>query len=181
MKDVEHSILDLFQRVKSIADRIPSDFGGGSPLSKIFLMAYTAHELNMRSYVEIGVYRGKSFFPMAYIAKLIGGKAYGIDAYDFETAKEYDVDQAIIGDVNGFLAELDFSQIYQDVKNLQEVLGLMDHSEIIRNDSKNAVQYFQEIKSKLTCCILMAITIRMRYRQTLMPICLLFAMGDLLL
>lgn len=144
MNDTNDNIQKLLQEIKRISDRIPSDLGGGSPLPKTFLMACIALECELRTYVEIGVYRGKSFFPMAYMVKKLGGKAFGIDAYDYEIAKEYDVDPSVGFDVNEFLAKLDFSQIYSDVKILQKDLGLMDHSEIIKDDSKKAVHYFRE-------------------------------------
>jgi hypothetical protein len=63
------SVIELFQSTKQIVNRIPTDFGGGSPLAKSFLMAYIALEYDLKNYVEIGIYRGRSFFPMAYVSK----------------------------------------------------------------------------------------------------------------
>lgn len=55
----------LFERVKRVSDQILSDVLGGSPLSKCYLMAYLAQRQGCKTYVEIGVYRGKSLFPVA--------------------------------------------------------------------------------------------------------------------
>jgi glycosyltransferase involved in cell wall biosynthesis len=144
MDEVMSKALTLLQEIKRISDRIPTDFGGGSPLPKTFLMAYIALEYDVHTYVEIGVYRGKSFFPLAYVAKIMGGKAFGIDAYDYEIAKEYEVDPSIKGDVNAFLAGLDFLQIYNDVIKMQEEMNLIDYSVVIKEDSKKAVRHFLE-------------------------------------
>jgi glycosyltransferase involved in cell wall biosynthesis/predicted O-methyltransferase YrrM len=142
--DTVPDTIELFGNLKKIVNKIPADFGGGSPLCKTFLMAYIAMEYNLKNYVEIGVYRGRSFFPMAYAAKLLHGRAYGIDAYDYETAKEYDLDEDFGQEVNNFLASTDFSQIYEDVKNLRRELVFTDNSEIIKEKSNIAIKYFRE-------------------------------------
>ena len=141
-------IMELFQDLKGIVDRIPPDFGGGSPLPKIVTMANIALEYDIKNYVEIGVYRGRSFFPMAHVVKLLGGMAYGIDAYDYETAKEYDLDEDFGKEVNSFLASLDFLLIYNEVKELRRQLDLTENSEIVKNSSKLASAYFK--KNKIT-------------------------------
>ena len=52
----------LFSELSKIDKAILTDFGGGSPLPKTFIMAKVALQLHVKNYVEIGVYRGKSFF-----------------------------------------------------------------------------------------------------------------------
>ena len=135
---------ELLRNLRQIVDRIPVDLGGGCPLSKSFLMSYLTLEFNLRNYVEIGVYRGRSFFPMAYSVQLTGGIAYGIDPYEYQAAKEYDLAEDISISVNNFMASLDFPEIYNVVKNLQQELGLSDNSEIVRQPSSQAIEYFQQ-------------------------------------
>ena len=61
-KKVDKTIYEVCRRIDN---EIKSDFGGGCPIEKSFLMAYLAQNQNLKTYVEIGVYRGKSFFPTA--------------------------------------------------------------------------------------------------------------------
>ena len=71
METIKPNVLELFRDLKQIANSIPADYGGGRPLAKSFLMAYVALKYDLKNYVEIGVYRGRSFFPLAYAAKLM--------------------------------------------------------------------------------------------------------------
>jgi len=80
MNTTNPDVIELLRDLKQIVTQIPVDFAGGSPLSKTFLMAYLALEYDLKNYVEIGIYRGRSFFPMAYAAKLLNCMAYGIDS-----------------------------------------------------------------------------------------------------
>jgi len=122
---------------------IPVDMGGGSPISKTFLMSYIMLMYDLKNYVEIGVYRGRSFFPMALTTKMTGGMAYGVDAYDNEVAKEYDLDSVVQSQVTDFIEQTNFSQIYKDVIKLQEKLELTENSEIIKDKSSTAIDYFR--------------------------------------
>ena len=143
MSTAKPTVIELLRDLKQIIARIPGDFGGDSPLSKIFIMAYLALEYNLKNYVEIGVYKGRSFFPMAYVAKLLNGVAYGIDAYDYEIAKEHDLED-ISQKANDLLASLNFLQINEDVKNLRQDLAVTDNSEIIQEESGIVIDYFRE-------------------------------------
>jgi glycosyltransferase involved in cell wall biosynthesis len=136
--------IDLFNDLKQIASNIPPDFGGGSPLSKTYLMARLALEYNLKDYVEIGIYKGRSFFPMAHSSKLLGGMAYGIDPYDYDAAVEQDLPENLSTKVNSFLGSLNFSQMYDEVKNLRHELDLSNNTEIIRQTSAQAIEYFRK-------------------------------------
>ena len=140
---VKPDVIKLFRDLHGIVEKIPADFGGGSPLSKTTLMVYLALENNLQNYVEIGVYRGRSFFPMAYAAKRLNGMAYGIDAFDCETAKEYDLEAAFADQLNQFLESVDFSQIHEDVIHLRQEMALSINSSIIKQTSSAAIKYFR--------------------------------------
>lgn len=133
---------NLFERVSEANKRIPKDFVGGSGLPKCFLMAYLVRLFNLKNYVEIGVYRGKSLFPVAVAIKENKGMAYGIDPYLADEAKEFDLENELKEVVNSFIDSLDFEQIYNDVILGREELGLSKYVEIVRKTSERASNYF---------------------------------------
>src|SRR6185503_10298417 len=118
MEIIKPSVIELFRGLKQIAEAIPAGFSRGYPLSKSFLMAYIALKYDLKNYVEIGAYKGRSFFPMAYAAKLMGGMAYGIDPYDPEIAKEYDREEDTVQKINQFVDTVDLPEMYQNVIDL---------------------------------------------------------------
>lgn len=135
---------ELKQEIENILDLIPQDFGGGCGFNKASLMTHLFSMFDLKTYVEIGVYRGRSFFPMAAACKYQQGRAYGIDPYDCETAKENEVAPEYQEHVNNFIDSLDFSKMYNDVENLRNQLNLGDYSMILREKSSDAVNYFRE-------------------------------------
>jgi len=138
---------NLFNAIKKVqADSSLYDFGGGSPIDKCYVMAYLAATLNLKNYVEIGVYRGRSLFSVAEAFKLTGGKVYGIDPYSSEEAKQYDVEEELKETVNSFMESIDLEQIYKDVIIKRESFGLTNTIEIIRKTSAEAVKHFNNIE-----------------------------------
>lgn len=136
-------IVDIYRELLPITDIIPSDFGGGSSIAKSTLMAYIAIKNNLKNYVEIGVYRGRSFFPMARAMQITGGKAFGIDPYSNLQACEADIAKDLKSLLDNFLEKTDFEQIFQDVISLQESFQMVNSTEIFRQTSKEAVEYFK--------------------------------------
>ncbi|MGD0877562.1 MAG: glycosyltransferase [Anaerolineales bacterium] len=145
MKTIRPSNVELFRALRKIVNKIPVDFGGGCPLQKSFLMSYIFLKYDLKNYVEIGVYRGRSFLPMAYVARIMGGMAFGIDPYTPEIAKLFDLKEGDRQKVNAFVDTLDFTKIYQDVINLDQKLKLDNNSKIIREKSNMAVRHFRQI------------------------------------
>ncbi|MCB2291685.1 class I SAM-dependent methyltransferase [Clostridium sp. CS001] len=137
----------LFNRTKDIQSHYFSyDFGGGSPLSKCYVMAYLASFLKFKNYVEIGVYKGRSLFSVAQAFKDNEGKVYGIDPYVLLEAKEYDLEETLKKEVNSFLEGLDFDDMYNQVLLNKDVFELSNVVEIIRKTSTEAAPYFKDIK-----------------------------------
>lgn len=136
--------LDLLKELDPIIDRIPSDFGGGSPRSKLLLMCYLAYRYRLKTYVEIGVYRGRSLFPLAYTIKMNKGMAYGIDPYCREMAYEVDVNPEHQKAVTQFIDETDYDMIYEEVEILRKALDLTHYCEIHRKPSESAAGFFSE-------------------------------------
>jgi len=136
----------LLEDLKRIQNLIPVDLGGCCTLSNSFLMSHLILEYNLKNYLEIGVYRGRSFFAAAYAVKILGGMAYGIDPYDYESIEKQDLEYSFHPDVNAFLASVNLSQIYDDVLKLRDELALSDNSKIIREKSNIAANLFRRNK-----------------------------------
>ncbi len=138
--------MDLFDELFNITELIPVDFGGGSALDKTYLMAYLVLRNNFKTFVEIGVYKGRSLFPVTYAIKKNNGVAYGIDPYQKDAAREYDIEEDLQKQIDSFIDETDFESIYQNVVQLKSDLGFKEHLEIIRKKSSESDLLFQDIK-----------------------------------
>ncbi len=144
MVNYENSLFNKIIQIQN--DSSLYDFGGGSPLNKCYIMAYLASKFQLKNYVEIGVYRGRSLFSVAQAFKENKGKVYGIDPYEIEEAKQYDLEEEFRDTVNSFLEKIDLEQIYKSVIMNREVFGLSKTIEIIRKTSSQAVSYFKDIE-----------------------------------
>lgn len=133
----------------NIYKNIDADFGGGSFMSKTYLMAYLINSFNLKHYVDIGVYKGRSLLPLAYVIGKNDGKAIGIDPYLNEIAKEYDVDDEKRELINTFIDNLDFDALYNDVIMNIEKFELSDYCKIIRKPSSEAVADLIRSKIKI--------------------------------
>lgn len=135
--------VELYKDLSKIVDQIPMDFGGGCPISKSLLMAKIALSENLKTYVEIGIYRGRSFFPMARAMQLLGGVAYGIDPYTKEAAYEFDVEAPVKQKIDELIVTTDFSEMYAEVTAFRQAMGFEHCSEILRSTSSEAIDYFR--------------------------------------
>ena len=124
---------------------IPTDFGGGAPIFKQFLLIAIAEREKLRSFLEIGVYRGKCFFPVAYSIANSGGTACGVDPYEAALAKEADVVPELRGELNRFVESLDFDQMYADVCQICSALPCKKHIRLIRQPSQTALRELLEL------------------------------------
>jgi glycosyltransferase involved in cell wall biosynthesis/SAM-dependent methyltransferase len=136
----------LLRKLRRNIDEIPVDFGGGCSLAESFLISHLILEHNLKNYVEIGIYRGRSFFAAAYTTKLLAGMAYGIDPYDDENPDAFDLEDSFQKDSNAFLALSNLGQIYDEVLKLRDEWDFTNTSMIIRENSIIAVNYFRRNK-----------------------------------
>lgn len=134
--------LEIYKEVSKIAKAIKVDTGGGCQIPKAALMAKLAIDNDLKTFVEIGVYRGRSFFPMAKAMQITGGHAYGIDPYTNEDAHEDNVPAELEAAVRVFFAETDFPSIYPEVVRFQIDSGLQSCSTIFKTTSREAVSFF---------------------------------------
>ncbi len=132
---------NLYTACKKFALEIKSDFGGGSPIPKTFLMSYLIHEQQLKNFVEIGVYRGKSLFPAAYSVHQNGGTSVGVDPYNLDDAKESDVNEKLKKQIDSFLKKLDFDEIYRDVLEYREGCGFGESIQLVR---KTSAEFFKD-------------------------------------
>ncbi|HYF84134.1 MAG TPA: glycosyltransferase [Clostridia bacterium] len=121
-----------------VYSQIDTDFGGGSPFFKSFLMAYLIKYNSLKTFLEIGVYKGKCLLPLAYIIKQNKGSSIGVDPYIDTCAREYDVKEEMRIAIDEFIDNLDFGILYNDVLAKKEALGLSSSCEIIRKTSESA-------------------------------------------
>jgi|GEM_PF-180792 len=134
----------IYEACKIFDKEIKTDFGGGSSIEKTFLMSYLVQNQNLKSFAEIGVYRGKSFFPTAYSIKKNKGKSYGIDPYSFSCAKENDVEKNLKLKIDIFLEKLNFEEIYKNVTFLKKKYCLNQSVNFIKKSSEKAYTYFKK-------------------------------------
>ncbi|MGB9979481.1 class I SAM-dependent methyltransferase [Methanobacterium sp.] len=141
--------MNLFHELENISELIPVDFGGGSSLSKTYLMAYLVLKNNLKIYAEIGVYKGRSLFPIAYAIKQNNGVSYGIDPYIKDAAREHDVEKNLEIQIDEFIDKLDFEGVYQEVLELRSQLDLENHIELLRKKSSDSVDFFKKNNIKI--------------------------------
>jgi len=135
--------MNIFNQLYNISELISSDyFGGGSTLSKTYLMDYLILRNDLKTYVEIGVYKGRSLFPVTYAIKQNNGISYGIDPYNKDAAREFDVEKDTQKLIDEFIDNMDFENVYQFVIELKSKLGFEKHLELIRKKSSESVEFF---------------------------------------
>ena len=142
-------MMNLFNELNNISELITLDFGGGSLISKTYLMAYLILRNNLKTYVEIGVYKGRSLLPVTYAIKQNKGMSYGIDPYLKETAREYDIEGNLQMELDEFIDKLDFESIYQDVIKLRSSLSFENHLKLIRKKSSDSIEFFKKNSIKI--------------------------------
>jgi hypothetical protein len=128
--------MTLRAELESVLDHIPIDFGGGCSVSKAAVMAELIRSERITRSIDIGVYRGRSFFPQAHAHKTTGGKVVGIDPYSNADAEEND--HAESDKINDFIRSTDFEAIFNEVDSLRTRLEVADESEILRMRSHEA-------------------------------------------
>lgn len=102
----------------------------------------------VRRSLDIGVYRGRSFFPQALAhQRFTGGVAYGVDPYSKAEAQENDNPELraqIAQFIEQFIEETDFDALFRDVQGLRKQHALQRHTKLVRRTSKSAARKFRE-------------------------------------
>ncbi len=134
----------LYERVKAIHSGIPTDDMGGSPLDKCYMMAYLARRFKMKTFVEIGVYRGKSLFSVAPAFLDNAGRCYGIDPWLSQNLREKELPDEVKVAVDSFADAADFDALYHEVLEKRQQLNMNDSVTILRKTAEQACAYFLE-------------------------------------
>lgn len=138
----------LSEMIKKIHSIIPQDFGGGCSHEKALLMSLVISEFKLDKTADIGVYKGRSFFPQAIAHQLYsGGVVYGIDPYSSEEAVQNDRPD-LQKELDDFVAMTDFQKLYDDVSDIIINYGYSSNSKLIRSTSYNAAVEFKSAKIK---------------------------------
>ena len=121
--------------VANVLSKIQIDFGGGCSISKAYMMAYLIRRFELKTTLDIGVYRGRSLFPQALAhAKHTGGVVYGVDPWSNAEAKEND-NLELKDKIDAFLSITDFNAIYENVDDLRRQMGFENHCKLVRKTS----------------------------------------------
>lgn len=137
----------LYSDITEVLSKIPIDLGGGCSLDKAYLLAWLIRRHDMKQTVDIGVYRGRSFFPQALAHnRFTGGMVYGVDPYSAAEAREKDVGSAHHSSeaINRFIERADWQAIRQSVVSMRKEFGYEDHCALLQKTSAEAGTHFEE-------------------------------------
>jgi hypothetical protein len=134
----------LRERMAAISASVPVDDGGGSSLIKVFLVAELIVAQGLETIVEIGVYRGRLFLPLAgLMASLRRGTMIGIDPYSPTAAVQTDVVREGI-DLVAWPQTVDWEGIHDEVRAGMARWGTADHSQLLRARSEDVAADFAD-------------------------------------
>lgn len=140
---------NLKEEVKKLLSTVPVDFGGGCSCAKATYIAQLITNENLQVTLDIGVYRGRSFFPQAFAhAHYTGGIAYGVDPYSNIEAFQYDQHKCKQAVLNEFATNTDFEALYRYVLSFLTTHDLNQHAQLLRMRSDHAAKYFHDINVK---------------------------------
>ena len=140
----EYSLLSRIKDIQSHSFFDESE--GDNSLAICYIMAYLAYYFKLKNYVEIGNYKSRSLFSVAQAFKDNEGKAYGVDPYHFDEAREYDLNKILSKGSNKFFEGTDSEAIYNQVLTNTNVPKLSIDVKIGGKPSTKVAQYFQAIE-----------------------------------
>lgn len=136
------SMLCLRREVREVLRNVQADFGGGCSFSKAFLIAELIRRYDLRTTVDIGVYRGRSLFPQAVAHRsYTHGVVYGIDPWSPLEARQSE-NLALKRELEAWLEQVDFQAIRQEVATFVDAWHLQDHCVLLAQTSKDAATHF---------------------------------------
>lgn len=135
---------ELRMNIEKCLQQLPADSGGGCPLDKALIMAEYIVSENIQCSVEIGVYKGRSFFPQAFAHLKTGGKIIGVDPFSKNDARENDVSPELKRIIDDSIDSWD--SILSYVYNLKKIMDwqLGNCATIIRETSEIAAKYIND-------------------------------------
>ncbi|MDI1318521.1 class I SAM-dependent methyltransferase [Flavobacterium sp.] len=138
----------LSDTIKKIHSLIPQDFGGGCSHEKAFLMSLVIKEFKLKATADIGVYRGRSFFPQAIAHKMFSdGIVYGIDPYSNMDAVQNDRPD-LQKELDNFITVTDFQKLFEGVSKIIVDNNYQNNGKLVRKKSSDAVVEFKNNNTK---------------------------------
>jgi Methyltransferase domain len=132
----------LRDRMAEISASVPVDDGGGSSLIKVFMLAELIVAEGLETIVEIGVYRGRLFLPLAgLMAGLRRGAMIGIVPYSPAAAVQTDVEREGI-DLIAWPETVDWEGIHDAVLAGMARWETAAHSQLLRARSEDVAADF---------------------------------------
>lgn len=132
----------LRQDLAAVIETVPLDDGGGATAVKVFLLAELIVARELSRIVEIGVYRGRLFLPIARLMYwLKRGDVVGIDPYSAQEAVQHDAELTGL-DLESWPETVDWEDMYQEVRAAMMRLELDDQARIIRARSEDVADEF---------------------------------------
>jgi hypothetical protein len=132
----------LRAEMRRVQDEQPTDSGGGATLTKMLVLAdlIVAHDL--RTVVELGVYRGRLLLPLGRLLAGLGrGEAIGIDPYSAQAAIQTDAHSAEV-DLTAWALEQDWEGLHAGVAAAIDRWQLGGHTRLVRERSLDAASRF---------------------------------------
>lgn len=96
-------------------------------------------ETYLRKSIDLGIYRGRSFFPQALAHKTTGGVAYGVDPYSAFEAQEHDHDE-LGTQIADFVTSTDWDALHDEVVGKLATLELNSTAKVVRRTSNDAFE-----------------------------------------
>jgi Methyltransferase domain len=130
--------------MRRVQDEQPIDSGGGATLTKVLVLAdlIVAHDL--RTVVELGVYRGRLLLPLGRLLAGLGrGEAIGIDPYSAQAAIQTDAHSAQV-DLTAWALEQDWEGLHAGVATAIDRWQLGGYTRLIRERSLDAAGRFAQ-------------------------------------
>lgn len=117
-----------------------SHISGWCSNEKAHILMDIVRDHQCKKCIEIGVFCGKSLFPIARALKRSTmGKVYGIDAWNFS-----DATKGLNKEDVSWYSNLDFNELHQQTKNMINKYELKKHCKLIRKTAKTAVNDFED-------------------------------------
>jgi hypothetical protein len=133
----------LREELAAVGASVALDEGGGATSLKVFLLAELIITRELHRIVEIGVYRGRLFLPLARLISQLGrGEVVGIDPWSAAEAVQHDAELPEI-DLVAWPETVDWDGIYEDVRAGMRRWEVEDRARLLRARSEDVAGEFE--------------------------------------
>jgi predicted O-methyltransferase YrrM len=130
------------ESLEKVCESIPIDVGGGASLLKVLVLADLIVANDLSRVVEIGVYRGRLFLPLARLMSLLErGEVVGIDPYCEVAAVQRQAKTRGL-DLREWPKSVDWEGLHRLLLDGIDRWGVQGHARLIRKRSRQAAESF---------------------------------------